>query len=279
MKKLSSRSKILILKALNDCFSGNSIELDKYMINNVEKLIDASNVNISTDDFVENLCDNMSEAYEDFAGSVAENLLTIIKTRSKIRVTYVAPFYYIENTVFGMNASNGYRETYMSKFSEISVKEGLCKGGFFEQFCTLFLIDIGIEVIKTTPSGDDGIDIYGKVKRKSSNEFINILFGEDICLLAQVKFYSSKVDASVIRKLIGDSLFYRFNSYDDSLFIGNSPLYLMVFSNTGFYKKAEEFAKRFKVATIDSNEMIDILCNMPDTHNLESIKYLMNYVI
>lgn len=144
------------------------------------------------------------------------------------------------------------------------------KGDFYENFCTHFLRDIGVDCNTTSSSGDGGIDIIGKVTFDTGNKLFNHILSTEAILLAQSKCYENKVDTPVIRKIIGDSLFYKFGQFDGP----KNPLYLIVFSHKGFTDKAKQFAKENMVVTIDSETIIDIACNHSNIEQMACIDYL-----
>jgi len=99
-----------------------------------------------------------------------------------------------------------------------------------------------------------------------------------VYLLAQVKCYdeNKKVDTPVIRHLIGDSSFYKYNVYNNEIIIGNKPLYLIIFSYSGFTKPAEIFAKSNSVVALNGHELIDIICNFEASSDFKSVTYLLD---
>lgn len=276
MKKLSVRIKNAIFNYINNNFYQERVQLDKYLLDISENIIKENVLNLSLDEFIDNICDNTSEFYEDLAKALI-NLSEKTQTTSNINIEYYLPYYYIQNTQFGINSFKGCRNKYITILNYICSLEQTSKGKFYEQFCTLFLKDIGIDVETTSYSRDGGIDIIGTINMKSTNLMSDAILKNPIFLIAQVKFRKYKLDISFIRKIIGDSLFYRFNNVDDKILIGSNPLYLMVISHKGFYSKTEEFALKNGVVLIDSIKMIDILCNINNTSNLKSIKYLLSY--
>lgn len=276
MKKLSNRSKKAIFNYVNSNFYQNKIQLDKYFLDISDKIIYEKIFVNCTEEFIDCYCDNTSEVYEDLARSLVRTC-SESKVPININIQYEAPYYNIENTKFGINSFKGNRNRYLEQLNNICSFEDKVKGRFYEEFCNLFLKDIGIKVEKTSYSKDDGIDIFGKFEVTSNFQIIDIFFCREIYLLAQVKFYNYKVDTPVIRQIIGDSLFYKFNNLTQDLSISNKPLLLVVFSHNGFYENAKKFAQNNSVILFDSSQMIDMLCNLENVEQLSSIKYLNSY--
>lgn len=276
MKKLSNRNKKVIFNYVNSNFYQCKKQLDKYFLDIADKIVDEKIFANYFDEFIDCFCDNTSAMYEDLASSLVR-MCSENKWPININIQYEAPYYSIENTKFGVNSFKGNRKRYLEKLNNICLLEDKVKGRFYEEFCNLFLIDIGIKVEKTSYSKDNGIDIFGKFEVTSKLKIIDMFFCREIYLLAQVKFFNYKVDTPVIRQIIGDSLFYRFNNLAEDILISNKPLILAVFSHNGFYEKAKEFAENNSVILFDSSQMIDMLCNLENVEQLNSIAYLNGY--
>lgn len=137
------------------------------------------------------------------------------------------------------------------------------KGVIYENFCKLFLIDLGITCKLTPKSNDKGIDILGSFKVKFPEKISDLVFNEEIYLLVQTKYFNKKIDTPVIRKLVGDSLFIRFDELE-YVEIRHNAFHLIVFSHLGFTEPANKFAERNKIKLFDSTKIAHIISERPD---------------
>jgi hypothetical protein len=137
------------------------------------------------------------------------------------------------------------------------------KGKTYEHFCKLFLYDLGINSIVTRASNDKGIDILGSYKVDFPLNITKLIFNEDIYLLTQTKYYNKPIDTPVIRKLVGDSLFIRFDELD-YVNIRHNAFHLLVFSHNGFTEPAREFAIKNKIMIFDSTQIAHIISDDPN---------------
>jgi HJR/Mrr/RecB family endonuclease len=137
------------------------------------------------------------------------------------------------------------------------------KGVFYEEFCKLFLEDLGIKCDLTPKTNDKGIDILGCFKVKLSEEIGDLVFNEEIYLLIQTKYFNKKIDTPVIRKLVGDSLFIRFDELE-YVEIRHNAFHLIVFSHLGFTEPAMKFAERNKIKLFDSSNIAHIISEKPE---------------
>lgn len=136
------------------------------------------------------------------------------------------------------------------------------KGPRFEKFCIDFLNDIGIESNSTKVSNDKGIDIQGKYKTKLEGVLGNFIKYDFVYILAQAKYFNNKIDTPVIRKLVGDSIFIRFDDLE-YIEIKHNALHLIVFSRRGFTNPAIEFATKNKIELFDSQRIAHLISNNP----------------
>lgn len=271
---ISNRKINLISTYIFENFSNGKIRLIEYLSQIVDLLALNNIVNLSTEE-IDELCCVESNSFI----QTAKRLMYMSnekKYNSTINITYSID-YYIENTTFGLKRLIAERELYLSILNKISSLPRKEKGDIFEKVCSLFLEDIGVESRVTSSTGDEGIDILGVVNTNVSNPFFKYVFDGKVYLLAQVKYYDEykKVDTPVIRHLIGDSSFYKYNVYNNEIRIGNKPLYLVIFSYNGFTKPAEAFAKSNNVVALNGHELIDIICNFESSSDFKSINYLL----
>jgi HJR/Mrr/RecB family endonuclease len=137
------------------------------------------------------------------------------------------------------------------------------KGVVYENFCKLFLEDLGISCKLTAKTNDKGIDILGSFKIKLSEEIGDLVFNEEIYLLIQTKYFNKKIDTPVIRKLVGDSLFIRFDELE-YIEIRHNAFHLIVFSHLGFTEPAIKFAEKNKIKLFNSTNIAHIISEKPE---------------
>jgi hypothetical protein len=166
---------------------------------------------------------------------------------------------------------------FRNAFNCIEKKDRMEKGLIYEKFCTCFLSDLSLDAETTIASNDKGIDIIAKYKSKFPNPNSKLVFNEDIYLVGQSKFLSSKVDTSIIRKLVGDSLFIRFDQLE-YLQLAHNAIHLIVFSHNGFTDEAISFCQRNKVMRIDTTQMISILSSFSNPETTKSYEYIKSII-
>jgi hypothetical protein len=168
--------------------------------------------------------------------------------------------YYIEKQKENPLHSEKYNEviTLINRFDKQQNK-----GVVYEEFCKLFLEDLGISCELTAKTNDKGIDILGRFKVKLSEELGDLVFNEEIYLLIQTKYFNKKIDTPVIRKLVGDSLFIRFDELE-YIEIRHNAFHLIVFSHLGFTEPATNFARKNKIKLFDSTNIAHIISEKPE---------------
>ena len=167
---------------------------------------------------------------------------------------------YIEKRHNDVNIDLKYKEA-IDFINDIETT-GTNKGVNYEKFCKAFLEDLGIKCETTNVSGDKGIDIVGSYFANIDDDIANLVFYEHIYMLIQTKYFTSHIDTPVIRKLVGDSIFIRFDELD-YLTIKHNAVHLIVFSHNGFTQPAKEFADKNKVKTFDSTDIAHIIAAKP----------------
>lgn len=158
-------------------------------------------------------------------------------------------------------------QTHSAKYKEVitlinNIDKQKNKGVIYEEFCKLFLKDLGIHCKLTPKSNDKGIDILGSFKATFPEEITDLVFNEKIYLLVQTKYFNKKIDTPVIRKLVGDSLFIRFDELE-YIEIRHNAFHLIVFSHLGFTDPAIKFAERNKIKLFDSTKIAHIISEKP----------------
>lgn len=88
------------------------------------------------------------------------------------------------------------------------------------------------------------------------------MVNEKIYLLIQTKYFKQSIDTPVIRKLLGDSLFIRFDELE-YLTIKHKAVQLIVFSYVGFNQPSKDFAFKNKVKAFDSRHIAPIISEKP----------------
>lgn len=142
-------------------------------------------------------------------------------------------------------------------------KFGRSKGLWFEKFCIAFLKDFGVTCRSTKSSNDKGIDILGSYKTSLNNNAGKLISNEDVYILGQAKYFSEKVDTPVIRKLVGDTIFLRFDELE-YIEIKHNAVHLMVFSRNGFTAPAVNFAKKNKIELFDKSRIAHLIAHNPN---------------
>lgn len=275
MEKLTIRDKRKISRYILENFAEEKIELSNYLDSNKDELVRELELEIDSEDLIYTIADVNSSEFEHFAEIIKEEIKHA-SGRSKVKLTSEFGIISIERSAYGLSINNGFEQRLKKTLANLKyVEKGFI---IFENFCVKFLKDFNFINVKATKTSNDlGIDIIGayKIEDKKRNMLLNILRPQSISLLAQAKFYDSPVDTSYIRKLIGDSLFIRFDKANYPT-IRHNPVYLIFFSYSGFTSNARNFAKENNVTLIDADFMIDLICSTDDCQSLASTKYLLN---
>jgi len=256
-------------------YEPTNILLTDWIINNLKSLEDELNYELSEDDIFDNFSDENSKF---FSQLVRE--LEIHRGSQKLiyRINLLREFdgYYINLNSFGKETDICLSDEMRNHISKIENKKNMEKGLFYEEFCSKFLNDLGLESEVTIASGDKGIDIKAKYQTKLEKELSHLIFDDHIYLLAQAKFFNTKVDTPVLSKLLGDSILLRFDEFD-YLDIAHNAFHLLVFSHKGFTTPALEYAKKKKIMTMDSEQIISIIASDKNPKDWSSYKYLISF--
>jgi HJR/Mrr/RecB family endonuclease len=231
-----------------------SIRLDEL----IENIIESTEVSNSQDKeyYFENLADIHSPCYSKMVTELLHSI-DYNKDCPLIELAEEVDGYYIKRLC------NDNQELYTKVIRKIESFDKLSNKGIrFEKFCIDFLNDIGINAKSTKVSGDKGIDIIGHYKTKLDITLGSVIKYDYVYILAQAKYFNKKIDTPVIRKLVGDSIFIRF---DDLVYVDikHNALHLIVFSRKGFTNPALDFAKRNKIEVLDSDRIAHIITNNP----------------
>lgn len=225
----------------------------------VEKIYYSDRLTIDKDLLLDELGDCNTVSFEKLIKTL-QTILIVNENFNKIELFEELDGFYIQKKHTNSNVDD--------KFSQVinfinSIESNNNKGVAYELFCKAFLEDLGIKCMSTKSSGDKGIDILGSYHSDLKDNVANLVFNEKIYLLVQTKYFASSIDTPVIRKLVGDSLFIRFDELE-YLNIKHNAVHLIVFSHNGFTSPALEFAKRNKVKTFDSTHIAHIISEEPE---------------
>jgi hypothetical protein len=276
MDRLNLGIKRKISKYIINNFNDNKKELSQYLFENCHSLVENLKLNIEPEDIMFTIADSNNPDFQQFVKVLKEE---IKNTGGRSKINLVKDFftYYIEKSTYGISINNGLKQILEEKLNEIKQLQNGHR--IYEKFCALFLQDFNFSnVYITTSSNDLGIDIAGEYTFQSgtNNPILDILLPQKIAFLSQVKFYDSPVDTSYIRKLIGDSLFIRFDK-ETHIHIRHNPVYLIFFSHSGFTEEAKRFAQENKICLIDSEFIIDLICSVTNSMELKSVSFLLNF--
>lgn len=210
------------------------------------------------------------EKYCDINTSQFKRLINCIESVNrensfkKIEIIEEYDGFYVEKVSNDILVTEKYKEV-CSIFDKIESLTMNSRGTYYEKFCKLFISDLGIDTEVTRASNDKGIDVLGKYKANFPKGLTQLVFSDEIYLLIQTKFYNKPIDTPVIRKLVGDSLFIRFDELE-YINIRHNAFHLIVFSHKGFTEPAKDFAKRNKVMTFDSIQVAHIISEEPNNN-------------
>lgn len=230
--------------------------------------IDKVIIDVVINNFAEEEIDDLIDKYSDTSTQYFRKLIQGINTTNnnnnfqKIILEERYDGFYIEQKLKDKLVTEKYKEViqFIEKIGNPDVRN---KGILYERFCKTFLNDLGICSELTKASNDKGIDILGSFKANLPDEIGKLVFNDDIYLLIQTKYFKTKIDTPVIRKLVGDSLFIRFDELE-YVEIKHNAFHLIVFSHNGFTIPAIKFAERNKIKLFDSVKIAHIISERPN---------------
>lgn len=260
---------------VNNCHVSRKTSFEDFIAKNAQEIASELPSSVTIDIIYDDLIDLKSKDQALFVKQLDIHLNSY-PHRKRFDLIYEAPFHYVTPTIYSSHVQAGYKVKGLQQLDSLTDLSRAEKGEFYEKFCTLFLEDMGLTAQKTKSSGDKGIDIIAFYPINLPNRIVNFFLDENIYLLAQAKFYSAPVDTPTIRKLVGDSLFVRFDRLE-YLPIAHNAFHLSVFSHSGYTKLAKEFAKNNKVLLFTSEDIIDFVCNEQEPDELECTKYLWSF--
>jgi hypothetical protein len=225
------------------------------------------------EDIYETIGDPSTEHYLKITASIIERI-NIGRPSNRIELKEDVDGTYISLSELGKNINFDLEKDINDRFKIIETWSGMDKGMFYEKFCTLFLNDLGLEAETTKATGDKGVDIVASYKSNLNEYLSKFVFFDHVYLLGQAKFFASKVDTPVIRKLVGDSLFLRFDQLN-YIQISHNAIHLIVFSHKGFTEDAIVFAEKNKIMRVETSQMISIISASPQSQIWQCYSFLI----
>lgn len=226
-------------------------------------IIDVIITNFDVDE-IDDLVDKYSDTNTQYFKRLIQSIIRINENNNFQKIILEERYdgYYIEQKLKDILVSKKYKDVikFIESFDSPSVKN---KGILYENFCRVFLNDLGINSKLTPVSNDKGIDILGSFNTNLPDEIGKLVFNEEIYLLVQTKYFKTKIDTPVIRKLVGDSLFIRFDELEYAE-IKHNAFHLIVFSHNGFTQPAIKFGKKNKIKLFDSVKIAHIIAEKPN---------------
>ncbi|WP_343609788.1 restriction endonuclease [Chryseobacterium oranimense] len=231
------------------------IKLDDLIVSRLDEICDLL---IDKEKILDELGDPTTKSFDKFV-KIFKSTINHNKLFIKVEIFDEIDGIYIIKVHNNVAKDEKYKEVinYINSFENSSNK-----GISYEKFCKTFLEDLGINCEATKVSGDKGIDILGSYFADLKDNIANLVFNENIYMLIQTKYFSSQIDTPVIRKLVGDSIFIRFDELE-YLSIKHNAVHLIVFSHNGFTQPAREFAVKNKVKLFDSTHIAHIIAEEP----------------
>lgn len=247
-------TKDIINKIISHNWDGR-IRIDKLIIQIILKNYDY--------EIVEDLTDKYADTSTRYFKKLINGIIETNNNNDFIKIILEEDYdgFYIEQKYNDDFISNKYAEAIelIEKIGKPNIKN---KGVVYEKFCKIFLNDLGIKSELTRGSNDKGIDIIGSFNANLPDEIGKIVFNDDIYMLIQTKYFNKKIDTPVIRKLVGDSLFIRFDELEYTQ-IKHNAFHLIVFSHNGFTVPAIKFAEKNKIKLFDSTKIAHIISEKP----------------
>lgn len=264
---LNKATRIKIISVINDIFNECRQPLDDYLCNNCSTLVQKIDYTITEDIIYESIGDVNSIEYTKFI-KLMINELKGKKPSPRVSIEEYNGLFYIEKTTYGNNTSLNIIQTLNNCLDNLSNSKDAAI--LYEKLCGEFLIDCGFENIKSTPvSNDLGVDIIGEYKIGNAEHFVP----SKINILVQVKYYNSQIDTSYLRKIIGDSMFIKFqpDSYQE---INHAALSLYLIAHQGFTKNALKFANEAGIILITTKQILEFISIQKNPYDTRTYKFL-----
>lgn len=250
----------------------NEIPLASWITDNLKLVEEKLNNELSIDEIFDNFSDEDTKNFPKLVKEIKSHKESQ-KLICRINIFEKSDGHYVSLNTLGKETNITVSDEMRKNITIIERKGKMDKGLFYENFCSFFLNDLGLESEVTKASGDKGIDIKARYKTKLDKELSPLIFDDHVYLLAQAKFFNKSVDVPVLSKLLGDSILLRFDEFD-YIDIAHNAFHLLVFSHKGFSKAAFEYAERKKIMTMDSEQIISIVSSSNSPKTWKSYKYL-----
>lgn len=189
---------------------------------------------------------------------------------------------FIKSTPKGLFQNSELTNDYFNKLESIRLSEESLTnnhGHFFEEFVSEYLNDLGINNLKTSGSGDYGIDIIGEYKIVLSSDMdpsIKIV-NKSSYLFIQCKMYGTKVGVPDLRKLLGDIMFFRTENHSvmqDSNTLKHKPVIPIFVSHQGYKSISHEFGINQGITLWESKDIISNLIALKKRKKVNALEVL-----
>lgn len=257
-----------IINYICDNFHESETTLSDYLCKNSSTIVQQLELPYEDDIFYYTIGDINSNDYKNFV-ELFKKELNNLSTSSKIILKEDLDDYNLTNSIYGKNINLDIKN---NLFENLNSLKNLPQAPLlYESFCGEFFKDMGFQEVEVTRSSNDfGIDIVAILPLPS----LNHLLPEKLTIIAQVKYYETQLDTSFIRKLIGDSLFIKFDSFTYTN-VSHDPLCLYLIGHNGFTKEAKLFAVKNGVKLLDSQDICDFLSSLENPYDAYATKFLV----
>jgi Restriction endonuclease len=259
-----------IISYINNNFNEPNIILSDYLCSSSRNIISTLELPYELDYFYYSIGDSNSKEYKQFIELMSKEIEKYYP-KSKIYLTYEYGEYVLSQSNYGKNIDLGIKKDLLKKLSNL---KDLPNGPvLYEKFCGEFFKDCGFEnVVVTKNSNDFGVDLTAELNISNKS----LVLPSKINILAQVKYYDTLIDTSYLRKIVGDSLYIRFDPviYTN---ITHEPLCLYLIGHLGFTKEAKLFARTNGIQLLDSFTICEYISMQENPETTLSSKFL-NYL-
>lgn len=142
--------------------------------------------------------------------------------------------------------------------TKLSLMDDTRKGYVFERLCSDVLKYVWPDNIHHGRSGDQGIDII-------CSEELTFPVGSKLQVAIQCKYYNTKIDTPVVRKLLGDLLV---QTFEDSGVMW--PIMPMLLTNRGFTAEAQKLASKYGIELMTFKRLLEKILRVGEI-DLESV--------
>lgn len=267
----------LLAKEIYRTFQSKECLLIDHFVGNSDLLSKSIGIITNTESFIESFAYEYSRDFETLIDLIKKEIESH-RPSNRIEIRQEIDGIYISLSILGKEVNIDCEVEYYQLFKEMECLEKMKKGLLYEDFCTFFLEDIGLEAEKTKASNDKGIDIIAKYKTNLTEEKSALVFNDYVYLIGQAKFLSGKVDTPIIRRLVGDSLFIRFNQLE-YIELAHNAIHLIVFSHNGFTDEATAFCTSNKIMRIETSQMITILASKKEPLSNKTLSLLRGTIV